>query len=157
MGTETERNQRWPRVAFRSGPLASALRARARAGDAATEPEISEIAKRDLGRYYETLGRSLPRQLTEGEWLLLMDVLNGTILEPATIPYVWAEIADALDGNPDLATKWDVAGHALVEKLRRMPYAELAAVADAVERFWLTAPHMDGHTALRAIGVVRDE
>lgn len=119
----------------------------------------SAIAARDLIRYYALLDRSLAdvrKRLTEGEALLLCDILNGTLLDENSVRYLWHEVADALDSNPSLEQKWSVAGHGLVDKLQQFSYAELLALGDAVERFWIVAPGSDIHDTVRQVGLVRD-
>lgn len=139
-----------PVVSFRVR-LVPGLLSRANA-DART-PELTSRAVTDLNDYYALLERSRP-DLTEGEWLLLMDVLNGTYLDRQSAGYLWAEITDAYDANPSLSEKWGVAVPGLIDKLRWMSRTEQLAVADAVRRFWTIAPGLDSHEALRRLGLV---
>ena len=89
-------------------------------------------------RYLEVLREartSLPA-LSEAEWSLLRDSLNGTLHEPAAmIRAMWVGVDDSirLDG---LDVKWGVDGAALVAKLRTLDYAQALAVVEAVEAWW---------------------
>lgn len=137
-------------LTFRAGELEPALLARA---DNEDQRVVSEIARRDLTRYYQLLRMTLPT-FAEGEASLLCDVLNGTRLDEHTMTLLWAEISDALaDG---LAEKWEVDGPALVARLRALTPAEAYAVVDACERFWRGPYRQDGPMIdqLRAVGLV---
>lgn len=138
-------------IRFRAGPMEPAILARCR-----DEDEANELVRRDQDRYYALLARELRGvALTEGEAGLLCDIGNGTLWEPASIPLLWAEVADALAASPELAAKWGVGGDSLVERLRRLTVGQCYAVADAVERYW-RLPHADDLLAqLRAVGLVR--
>jgi len=96
----------------------------------------SLTARRDLERYYEAIRRSAGLDLTQGEACLILDTLNGSLMEPHSIPLLWAEVSDACDMD-GYDRKWGVDGPALVGKLRRRPYFELLRIVDAVERWWL--------------------
>lgn len=137
--------------------LREALEARA-AGSRA--PQLDEVARRDLWRYYCQLRFTLERvALTEGEALLIVDVRNGLALTPevSARQQLWADVADAveLDG---LDAKWSVNGAALVAKLRALTDAEALAIVDAAERAWrlLAVGGGDARPVLRQVGLVRD-
>lgn len=138
-------------ISFASRDLERELAARTEADSQAAR---SLTAKRDLERYYETLRRSLPT-FTEQEATLIVDALNGTILEPNTVTLLWANVDDhnrLYDGSLPM----DVA--ALVARLRGLSYAECMALADAVERFWSAANQRDSMTladGLRTVGMVK--
>lgn len=136
----------YPRVQFRMAPaLAGAIAARG--------PDANTIARRDLDRYYTLLNRALASvQFRLAEALLLADVTNGTLWQPESIPLLWAEVADAIDGD-GAAEKWQLAGEdatsaehfdagaRLIAKLRALTPAQTWAVVDALERAWeMTAP-----------------
>lgn len=96
----------------------------------------------DLARY-RALIRSTQRRLGEEsvfsdvEQAAILDALNGTLLHDR--PEMLAgSVADALalDG---LDEKWGVERHAMKEKLAALTPLEMAAVADAAERFWSAA------------------
>lgn len=139
-----------PTIAFRVR-LVPGLTARAEDNG----PALIQRATEDLGDYYDLLDRSRP-QLSEREWLLLMDVLNGTILDRISVSHIWAEVDDATRDDPGLAGKWEVNVSDLIERLRAMSSVERLAVADTVRRFWLTASTVDHREALRNIGVIGD-
>lgn len=99
----------------------------------------SQVAMRDLARYYHLLQIARHRLAQEGvfspdEQALIIDALNGVLLgEHITTLPANVEATISLDG---LAEKWGVDGAALMEKLRSLSPLELAAIADAVEMFW---------------------
>lgn len=87
-------------------------------------------------RYAELLADAGLPPLSDGEWNLIRDAMNGTVNEPATmIRQVWQGVEDAiqLDG---LDAKWSVDGEALVATLRGLTYAQEVAVVEAVEAWW---------------------
>jgi hypothetical protein len=110
-------------------------------------------------------------RFTEPEAALLCDACRGTRWEAHRVPWLWVEVADALDaddlaGAADvLAVKWQLAGHGrtdaehfearvrLISKLRALTPGQAYAVVDAVERFWAD-PHPLGER-LHAVGLVR--
>jgi hypothetical protein len=121
-----------------SGQLASDVEARSD-----QVPERPSVMRRDLGRFYEALRRSMP-PFTEAEATLLVNALNGTRhSDPASIALLWAEVAD---DDP-----------ALADRLRKLSFIECAAIVDAVERFWQGPYHQDGAIAsrLREVGLTR--
>jgi len=135
-------------VQFRPGPLQAELEARG---------EPNEIGKRDLGRYYTLLRRELAGvQLSEPEACLLVDALNGTLLDEHTVSLLWAELDDAILQD-HLHEKWSLPGEqagALVARLRSLSPGQAMAVYDAVERFWRDPNPL--RERLRAVGLVCD-
>lgn len=84
--------------------------------------------------------------LTEPEWHLIFDAMNGTWTQDSAqllSGAVLANVADAihLDG---LDKKWLVDGPALVAKLTWMDYPAQVALVDACERFWEFAGNLSG-------------
>lgn len=113
-----------------------ALEARSRGGERGSG-DRSAAASRMIERYAELARRSLP-ELTEAEWNLVRDALNGWLPEPAaSVGWLAMGVRDAikLDGLDD---KWAVDGDALLERLEALDYAGCLAVLDAVERWWVT-------------------
>ncbi len=96
----------------------------------------SASLERIIDRYGELMRRSRP-ELTEAQWNLIYDAMNGTLHEPAQLirGSVAHGIGDAiaLDG---LADKWQVDGPALINLLASLTYAQEVAVVDAAERYW---------------------
>lgn len=137
-----------PQIQFRAiGELANELERRTENGKPA-----SEIARRDLERYYEMLKRSLPK-FSFNEAQLMVDVFNGTLIQPFTVQLLWAEVSDAVEEG--YAEKWEVDGTALVQKLRSLSSFECMAVADAIERIWRGDYHItDMDEQIRASGLV---
>ena len=94
----------------------------------------STVITRDLERLYTLYRRALSQvRLSNNEACLIVDVLNGSIMDAT--PLLWANIEDGinLDG---LDQKWSIDGPALVEKLRKLNEIQTLAVVDAAERFW---------------------
>jgi hypothetical protein len=138
--------KRYPKVQFRPGAVPG-LSARV-----SSREDLTSTAIRDLTRYYAVLEHSRPA-LSQGEWMLLFDVLNGTMLDEQIAPYLWAEVTDAYDEDRDLAEKWGVAVPSLIDKLRRMSFAEQMAVCDLVERFWALPSDMDHREQMERLGI----
>ena len=112
-----------------------ALGARSHGGERA-QCDRSAVASRMMERYAEVCRRSLP-ELTEPEWSLLRDSLNGWAAEPvASVGWLAMGVRDSiqLDG---LDAKWGVDGDALLARLEALDYAGCCAVLDAVERWWV--------------------
>lgn len=145
----------YPRVQFRAGDLLPALLARTAEDpvEGYTEGALSQTAQRDLERYYALLKLSLPA-FSEAEASLIVDALNGSMLESHSGHLLWAEIDDAV--REGLAEKWGVAGPALVERLRALPPFAQYAVWEAAEVWW-NGPYReaDWGASLRAVGLVR--
>jgi len=99
--------------------------------------EGAHLAAREaLLRYHQVLADELARvDLSEAEWNLLRDALNGTWIDETSYRHLWMEIADAIRLDR-LDEKWGVDGPALVEKLRGLCPGACMAVAHAVERWW---------------------
>lgn len=107
----------------------------------------STVINRDLERLYTLYDRALREvELTTGEACLVVDVLNGSLMDANTARLLWASVEDGirLDG---LAEKWGVDGKALVEKLKGLNDIQALALVDAGERFW-QAPN-EGETKER--------
>lgn len=91
---------------------------------------------RDLERLYALYHKSIREiQLTEKEACLIVDALNGIVLDVNTVLFLWAKIEDSikLDG---LVEKWGVDGFVLVEKLQGLNTLQCMALVDATEKFW---------------------
>lgn len=91
---------------------------------------------RDLERLYALYARAIretPLELNEA--LLIVNALNGTIMEANTAPFLFAKIEDEINFN-GLAEKWEINGPALVEALKGLTQLQALALVDAAERFW---------------------
>lgn len=107
-------------------------------GLAARGDNRSQIIARDLDRLYTLYHRAMREvQFTEAEVHLIVDSLNGTIMDADSAPLLWASIEDSinLDG---LAEKWNVDGPGLVKRLKALNALQAMAMADAAERVWAT-------------------
>lgn len=96
----------------------------------------SHIINRDLERLYTLYKRTLRETpLALSEACLIVDALNGSLMDANAAPMLWVSVEDAikLDG---LAAKWEVDGPTLVEKLRGLTAFQCMALVDASERFW---------------------
>lgn len=140
------------KVQFRPAHLAAHLAARA---DVDTNAAASQVAQRDLGRYYDLMALTLASvELSQGEASLIVDALNGTLIDLTAAQMLAAEIADGLDDG--LAEKWGVNGPALVAKVGSWSLAQRLAVCDAAERFWRGAHHVEVvGERLAVVGLVR--
>ena len=102
----------------------------------------SHVIARDLDRFYNLCRRAIREvPLSEKEACLIVDSLNGTVLDANTAQSLWFSIEDSinLDG---LADKWGVDGASLVEKLKELNAFQAMAIADAAERFWQMSDRM---------------
>ena len=100
------------------------------------EGNRSAAVSRMIERYAELAQRAMP-DLTEAEWNLCRDALNGWFIDTAeSIKFVPWEVADGIKLN-GLDEKWKVDGPALVAKLEAMDFSALCALLDAVERWWV--------------------
>jgi hypothetical protein len=75
-------------------------------------------------------------ELKEAEWLYLMDMLNGVVLEGRHADFLKDEV---LDSAPVLADKWKIDPRALAKKVDALPLAGKIAIQDVAYRFW--QPH----------------
>lgn len=133
-------------ITFRvgKGHLAEQLEAR----DYPHESHANELARRDLGRYYEVLARSLATvQLSKAEASALCDANNGTAWDNWSISLLWANVADC----PGLDEKWGVNVDALIAKIRSWSYPQCLAVVDAIERFWVRCEE----STVESVGLVQ--
>lgn len=96
----------------------------------------SGTISRDLERLYTLYSRALATvQLEFNQAYLIVDALNGVLMDANNAKLLWAEIEDAINLD-HLDQKWQVDGKALVEKLRGLNEIQAIAVIDAAERFW---------------------
>lgn len=140
------------KIQFRPALLAPHLAARVDVDDNA---HASQVAQRDLGRYYELMTLALASiNLVVNEAALIADALNGTIIDVQTAQMLAYEIQDALDDG--LAEKWGLDGQELVHKVAHWSLAQRLAVCDAVERFWRGAYHVETIAdRLALVGLIR--
>lgn len=96
----------------------------------------SATINRDLERLYAMYERTIQETpLTLAEGCLLVDCLNGSLMDARTAGLLWANIEDGIkyDG---LDEKWELDGKAFVDKLRGLTTFQCMALIDAAERFW---------------------
>ncbi len=143
----TERPRRDPPIQFRPGPLAGELAAR-------THDGASEIARRDLARYYALLRNELRRvELTESEALAIAEACREWIASGDITPWSMPAQVDQALHESDLADRYAIDGAQLVRKLWLLSHCQRMAIVDAVERYWLS----NGDPAIRLldVGLVR--
>jgi hypothetical protein len=96
----------------------------------------SGTISRDLERLYTLYNRALATVSLElNEAYLIVDALNGVLMDANNAKLLCAEIEDAIKLD-HLDQKWQVDSKALVEKLRNLNEIQAMAIIDAAERFW---------------------
>ena len=90
-------------------------------------------------RYGAIIAKDCPA-LTVNQWMMICDILNGTVLDadnrdadPAR--FLWADISESgkLDG---MAEKWEIDTEALSQQVRELPYSSQCAIIEVAARFW---------------------
>lgn len=136
------------KIAFHAADLIDALKQR--------NPDSPSLAaKRDLERYYTLLNYALPTlDLSEAEASLIFDALNGVRFTTETIQLLRYNVANGIDFGLD--KKWGVEGLALLQKLKSYNYAQLFALADAIERIGVNNYHIADLTEeLKRVGLLK--
>lgn len=131
------------RIAFRAPEaLRSEVEARqdalSAALDSSGDAPLGSTARRDLERYYAVIRDELKRlQLTQREVLLILDAMNGVIVDPAEMyrSTILLDVADHIRLNA-ADEKWDIDGDGLIRKLEALSPGTLMALVDLAERFW---------------------
>jgi hypothetical protein len=137
---------RTDRIAFRAGALMGEITKRAASGSR------DLTARRDLGRYYAILRRSLETvSFTRAELALICEAFKDRQLGE-NYDLIWAAIDDAIRLK-GLEKKHQVDGPALVTKLRDLRPGQKLAVLDALE-VCLHSPK--SAALLEETGLVRD-
>lgn len=103
------------------------------------EGNRSAIISRHLSRYFSLLARArreLRALLSDGETMLIVDVLNGVgFWDTISVYLVAHEVADGISLDR-LDRKWNVDGKALVDKLANLNDAQHLALVDSVTMWW---------------------
>lgn len=74
-------------------------------------------------------------ELTQSEWLYLMDMLNGTVLEGRHVQFLGSDVAES--GKEDgLGEKWGIDPMDFGRKIDTLPVAAKLAIHDVAYRFW---------------------
>lgn len=104
----------------------------------------SQTMAQDLDTFYallETSMRKVRQVLTKQEALLILDAINGTIVEAGQAAELWMgtslqhQIVDAIAYN-DLSQKWEVDRDTLLDKLNSLEHFERYALVDWVKNMW---------------------
>lgn len=117
------------------------------------EGNRSAIISRHLDRYFSMLARArreLRDMLSDGETMLIVDVLNGVGFWDTISVYLIAhEVADGISLDR-LDQKWKVDGKALVGKLSNLTDAQHLALVDSVTIWWdrVAKGEQPAHTAV---------
>lgn len=137
-----------PQRSIYVGPAFQALLARRRPDESLTGTVAQAAA------CYLAICRSALPEFDQNEWCAILDALNGiglSLEDPSrvelTIRSIPHEVADA-ERIHNLSAKWQVDGPGLVERLGLLTFAELAAVAEVAECFWVH-PEEETSEALR--------
>lgn len=101
---------------------------------------------------FRVMVADLVPEFSAGEWLLIIDALNGTAIEDAkTLRLAWASVADAGEGG--LADKWGVDLDPLVKRMRALTAGQLVALREIVNRYWVSEDgSVDSETLLQRCG-----
>jgi len=99
---------------------------------------ISQIIER-----YAHAATACAPDLSEAEWSMIFDSLNGSLHEAWVISAVEVGIADSIRLDA-LDEKWQVDGAALLRKLQALDYAGKLAVVDRAEKFWAVCRREQG-------------
>jgi hypothetical protein len=121
-----------PDIRFRATPpLGDILEARTAS---AGRLDISEVARRDLIRYYHLLQESLPADAFEvAELATIYAATANAILDGDTYRFLWAEVDDACE-HEGADKEWGADRQTLVAKIRRLSPCQTLALLDAMER-----------------------
>lgn len=92
--------------------------------------------------YLAVIRRSIP-VLSENEWWLILDAVNGTHLEPNSFEQVTVSIEDAVRYE-NLADKWSVNEADLLARVHAWNPGERLAVLDLAMRYWARDRNVDG-------------
>jgi len=96
----------------------------------------STIISRDLTRLYTLYRRALAQiELSVDEACLIVDALNGSLMDANSARLLWASIEDACKLDA-LDAKWNVDGAQLMQKLQQLNELQAMALVDAAERLW---------------------
>lgn len=141
----------YPQIKFRPGAGSNLETALTERVDVQSDGAYSQVAKRDLERYYALLAKSLP-QFSEDEALVLAQTLNGAMNRPETIHLLYAEVSS----NPDVVD--EELDAEFIARLKSLDRFSCMAIADAVERFWSGAYfQLEVRERLKKAGLVKGE
>lgn len=126
------------KIQFRPGNLMAELLNRTGEFDS---PDL--IARRDLGRYYSLIRRSVPKFTHEDVEILTMACEFWTVTDADQARHIWAEVEIWLEESAPqsgYSDEWINDHRGLVDRLKELEPVESMAVSDAIERariYWL--------------------
>lgn len=115
---------------------------------------LGSTARRDLERYYQVVRDELRQlQLTQREVLLVLDAMNGVIVDPPQMyrSTLLLDVADHIRLNA-ADEKWDIDGEGLIRRLESLSPGTLISLVDLAERFWARSDE-GTDTLLKDLGV----
>jgi hypothetical protein len=86
-------------------------------------------------------------ELKEAEWLYLMDMLNGVVLEGRQALFLGSDVVESGEMG-GLGKKWDVDPRAFGKRIDALPLAGKVAIHDVAYRFWQRHGIVDSHRAV---------
>jgi hypothetical protein len=98
-------------------------------------------------RYARIIEGVMPT-FSRGEWCALLNG-NSRVGVTADWPALWTNLSD---NAPTLSEKWNVDVADFASRLQDLPVPQLAAVAEAVDRFWSDAYDLPLDAALAKVG-----
>ncbi len=94
-------------------------------------------------------------KLTVNEALLIVDALNGILVEPTLAEQlVWQEVEEAIVQDK-LDAKWQVDGADLVRRLKKLEHEPALDLLQRIDQFWSSHYVSDGRKRVRAVGLVQ--
>lgn len=100
------------------------------------EPENVSGRIAGIIQRYDQMVEAAQPQLTIGEWFTVFACLKDFDGSASTLRLLWASVAEG--GDLNLGAAYPVDKRALSRKLRRLPFASLAALAEYSARYWAT-------------------
>ena len=86
-------------------------------------------------RDWDHITKDAMPELPEKEWLYLMDMLNGVVLEGRQALFLGSDVIEAGE-NDRLGSKWGVNPHQFGKKIDALSLASKIAIHDVAYRFW---------------------
>jgi hypothetical protein len=137
------------KIQFRPTILTDELESRG----ATSNATASQLAARDLERYYELLRVALAGvTLSHDEAMFLIDCQNGAINDVFSAQMFASQVADCVKDG--MAEKWGIKALELINRIAGWSLLQRMAVIDAIERAWANDAELSSDL-LVAIGLVK--